>query len=102
MIDIILQPVPSQSFSIDIEGNSFNIAIKTAGTVIADITINNSIKILGVKCRPNLPIIPYGYLEAGNFFIITEAEELPDYAQFGITQQMVYLTALEMEAYNAN
>lgn len=102
MIDIILQPIPSQAFSIDIEGNTFDIAIKTAGTMIADITINNSIKILGVKCQPNLPIIPYWHLEEGNFFIITEAEELPDYAQFGITQQMVYLTAAEMEAYYAN
>lgn len=101
MIEITIQSVPNQLLSIDIDGYSFEIALKTAGTMIADISIDQVMKVQGIKCLPNKPIIPYEYLEHGNFFFVTENEEYPDYTQFNISQSLVYLTADEMVALRA-
>lgn len=99
MIDIELQAIPNQSFSIIIDGVSFDVAIKTTSVTIADITIDDVIKLQGVKCMPNRPIIPYEYLENGNFFFVCDGEEYPYYTNFGTSQNLVYLTADEMVAY---
>ena len=97
--NIEIQAVPNQAFSVVIDKVLFDIALKTTSVTIADISIDGSIKLIGVKCMPNRPIIPYEYLESGNFFFVCEGEEYPYYTNFGITQSLVYLTVEEMEAY---
>lgn len=99
MIDIELQAIPNQSFGIIIDGVSFDIVIKTTTVTIADITIDGVVKLQGVKCMPNRPIVPYEYLENGNFFFVCDGEEYPYYTNFGISQSLVYLTPDEMAAY---
>lgn len=101
MIEITIQSVPNQTLSIDIDGYSFDISLKTAGTIIADISIDQVVKVQGVKCLPNKAILPYQYLEHGNFFFVTEDGDYPDYTQFNISQSLVYLTADEMVALRA-
>lgn len=101
MILLKIQAVPNQTLSVDIDGVSFDISLKTAGTIIADITVDQVVKVQGAKCLPNKPIMPYEYLEHGNFFFITENEEYPDYTQFNISQSLVYLTVDEMVALRA-
>lgn len=98
MIEIQLKQIPNQALSIDIEGNTFNITIKTtdAKSTIADISINSNAVIKGIRCMPNRPIIPYKYLEQGNFFFATMDDEYPYYTSFGTTQRLVYLSTSEL------
>jgi len=101
MIDIALQNVANQTFSITIGENTFNVALKTTGNglTIADIVINDVTKILGVACLPNRSILPYPYMESGNLFFVVDGEDYPTYTEFGMTQNLVYLDADEMAAY---
>ena len=99
MIEIPLLSIPNQSFSINVENVIFDVSIKTTGVTVADITMDGVLKISSAKCMPNLPIIPYRYLEHGNFFFITENDEYPDYTKFGSSQTLVYMTPDEMAVY---
>jgi len=101
MIDISIKSIPNQKVSVTINDIDFEISLKSTGVVIADITMDNVVILQGVKCLPNMPIIPYRYLEDGNFFFVTENEEYPDYTKFNVSQSLVYLTPDEMEAYRA-
>lgn len=103
MIEIELQQAPNQSFSIDIDGVTFDITLKTASYTVADVYIGSDLVISGVRVMPYRPIVPYEYLEqgAGNFFFVTDNGEYPSYSEFGMTQSLVYLTAAEVEALNA-
>lgn len=103
MIEIALQQTPNQSFSLDVDGLTFDITLKTATYTVADVYIGNELIISGTRVMPYRPIVPYEYLlqEAGNFFFITEDGEYPMYDQFGTTQSLVYLTADEVGALNA-
>jgi len=101
VIDISIKSIPNQKVSVTINDIDFEIALKSTGVVIADITMDNVVILQGVKCLPNMPIIPYRYLENGNFFFVTENEEYPDYTKFNVSQSLVYLTPSEMEAYRA-
>jgi hypothetical protein len=67
-------------------------------TIIRD----NILIISNVRAVPQSPLIPYQYLEAGNFIVTTDNDEYPIYTQFGITQYLVYLTQSELEELRAN
>jgi len=103
MIEITLQQTANQSFSFDIDGFSFDVVLKTADSVIADVSIDGELKISGVRAMAYRPIVPYQYLTlgSGNLFFITENGEAPDYNKFGLSQSLVYLTAVEVDFLNA-
>ncbi len=66
--------------------------------MFVDIIRNGSPVVLGMRAVAGTFLIPYKYLESGNFIIITANEEYPDYLQFGISQYMVYFSQAELEA----
>ena len=100
MIDIQIQPIPNQSFTFVADDTSFNVTFKTTNDrTIADFVINDDIAINGIRVMPNKPIIPYPYLEYGNFFFVSNGEIYPFYTDFGISQNLVYLTVGEMNDY---
>jgi len=97
MFNIGLQQEPNQSISVTLDGNFFNIVIKQAfDAMYVTISINSVLTISNVRAVTGTPIIPYEYLENGNFIFLTLNNELPFYTQFGITQSLVYLTAEEV------
>jgi hypothetical protein len=99
MIDIAIKSLSNQKVSVTINDIDFEITIKSTGGVVADIMMDNVVVLQGVKCLPNMPIIPYQYFENGNFFFVTENEEYPDYTKFNVSQSLVYLTPDEMVTY---
>jgi len=102
MIEIPLQPLPNQSFFITLDDNQWNFTLKTTnGVVSASISLNGVVIVSNVRCVANQVIIPSVYLESGNFLFLTQNFQLPDYTQFGITQRLVYVTALELESFRA-
>jgi hypothetical protein len=99
LIDIALDQLPNQSVSIRLDDNLYTIAVKsTRGVMSADITRNGTVLMTGARIVAGTPLIPYRYLEAGNFVLLTENEEYPDYTKFGSSQSLVYASAEELEA----
>jgi len=99
-MDVVgLERIPNQEFSVRLGGRRFVLRIKeAAGVMVADVLVDGEIVLLGTRIVAGTPIIPYRYLEAGNLLLLTEGGQLPDYAQFGITQTLVYLSAAEIAA----
>ena len=111
MIEIPLQAIPNQTLSVQLDNNQYDIVISAItsttadnGTIAADVLmavdiVRNNIPIVtGFRAVAGFPIIPYHYLENGNFSFLTMDDEYPDYRQFGITQSLIYASESELEA----
>lgn len=101
MQQIPLQAIPNQSFTVQLDDRFYNMALKTANGIMAlDISRDNQVLLTGARVVAGTPLLPYNYLEnsSGNFIFITANEELPDYAQFGVTQSLLYASNDELEA----
>lgn len=92
MRQIPIEPVPNQELSINVDGVRWTLRLKVAKTtMIADVLQNDTPIVVGQRICVGTPIIPYRYLAGrGNFIFLTDNEELPDYTQFGVTQQLIY------------
>jgi hypothetical protein len=94
-----IQAVPNQSLSITLDGNVFELTIKSLkGITVVSVTINGVDTIDNLIAAACAPIIPAQYLEAGNFVFLTANNQLPFYTQFGTTQSLFYFTAAELAA----
>lgn len=100
---IPLQAIPNQTFTIQLDNSLYVITIKFVINIMTVTIIRDNVLIISnVRAIPEQKIIPYRYLEAGNFIITTENNEYPIYSQFGLTQYLVYLTQSELEELRAN
>lgn len=94
-----LQAVPNQEMSVRLADRRFVLRIKeAAGVMVCDVAVDGVTILLATRIVAGTPIIPYAYLEAGNLLLLTDAGDLPDYAKFGVTQSLVYLSAAEIAA----
>ena len=100
MVIIPLSPIPNQRLAIPLEGALFGLHLKAAGNTMT-ITINKGGEtvVSGMRCVPNVPLIPYRYLEGttGNFYFTTAGGEYPHYSRFGGADELVYATAAELK-----
>ncbi len=95
---IPIQALPTQRFSIPLDGNEWGITIRaTNGTISMSFTLNGDVVIQNTRAVAGRRIIPATYQEAGNSTLITQSFELPDYTKFGTTQQLVYISAADLE-----
>ena len=95
---IPMEAVPNQELTLNIEGNRWLLRLKVAkSSMIADVYRNDAALLLGQRIAVGTPIIPYQYLQgAGNFILLVDGEELPDWRQFGVTQQLLYVEPGEL------
>lgn len=107
MIIIPLQAIPNQSLTIQLDGNNWDIQVfscnttpQTPGTQVMayTFTLNGVVIVSNQRGVTHWPLIGYDYLENGNFFMITDNDDYPDYNQFGITQYLIYASQAEIEA----
>lgn len=99
MIEIPLRAVPAQEFTVQVDEQRFVMRFVDAVSCVAvDLTVNGAVVLLGQRIVAGTPVIPYSYLETGNFFILTEQEALPDWREFGVSQTLLYLTPGEIAA----
>lgn len=102
MIIVPISAIPNQSFSITLDGNAYDLALYVTTNVMAmDIIRNNVPIVMGIRVVPYYPIIPYLYLENGNFIFNTENGDYPFYDQFNVTQQLIYLSQIELDQLRA-
>lgn len=96
---IPLQAIANQKFSITLDGNNFTIELRyTNGVMSISIDLNSVNIIQGYRVVAGMRVIPCKYQEAGNFIFTTQSFALPDYTQFGVTQQLIYATQAELDA----
>lgn len=94
---IPLAQLPNQTFSIQADNNFYDFEIKLAGTeMLFSVSVNNVLTISNNRIIINTPLIPYQYLENGNFFLSSINAILPDYNLFGVNQNLYYLSQEEL------
>lgn len=100
MIEILLQAVPNQSLTVTLDGARYTLTIKEAHGMMAVDIFRDEVELLrGHRIVAGAPLLGYRFLQdAGNFALLTENDELPYYASFGNSQQLVYLSAAEVAA----
>lgn len=98
MRSIPLDAIPNQAMSISVDGNRWDITLKECnGVMCATLALNDVTILSGQRLVAGFPFIPYAYLQgSGNFWILTENNELPNYQRFGIDQQLIYVSAGEL------
>lgn len=97
MREIILAPIPDQTFQIRLNSTLYDMRIFLANNVMCcDLSINSVVILTSQRLVAGSLVIPYKYLENGNFIIITLNDELPYYEQFGATQFLIYYTPEEL------
>lgn len=96
MIEISLIQHPNQTFPVVLEGVRYDLTIKDCvDFMIVDIVRDDATITQGGRLLPYTPLIPYKYLVSGNLVFATQNDKLPDWRQFGTTQQLFYLTSEE-------
>lgn len=91
-IEIAIEPMPNQSFSITLDGSFYDITIKESNGVMSCSIVRDNILIQSnARISAGYLLIPYKYQENGNFFIITENDDYPYYTEFGNTQFLMYI-----------
>lgn len=98
MIEISLIQHPNQTFPVILEGVRYDLTIKDCdGFMVIDIVRDDITILQGQRLLPNTSVIPYNYLTQGNLVLSTENNQFADWRQFGITQQLYYLTVAEWQ-----
>lgn len=90
-------PTPNQSFTVTIDGVRWGLALKEArGVMVADVVRDSTPLLSATRVLAGEAIIPYAYLQTGNFLVLTNQNGLPEWRQLGISQTLVYLTSEEI------
>jgi len=99
---IQLEAIPNQKFSLVLDGTRYILWFRAAGSIMAVTITKNDVEIVsGRRCVAGSPLIPFEYLEAGNFVFQTQNYELPWWENFGVTQSLIYVTQTEIETYRS-
>jgi hypothetical protein len=97
--EITLDNSPNQSLSIELDGLLYDLTIKETNGVMSITIIRDNVTILeSLRMLPNTPLIPFEYLENGNFVMLTLDDEYPYYTQFNVTQTLIYASQDEINA----
>jgi hypothetical protein len=102
MIQIELAAIANQSVAIRLDNRLYSLAVhETGGVMSVDITRDGETVLDGQRAVAGAALIPYNYLEAGNFVFVTEAGEYPDWRKFGTSHFLLYANAEELDAIRA-
>jgi len=97
MQQIPIEALPNQSFSIRLDDSFYQITIKeTAGVMVMDIVRDSVTVIIGTRLTAGAPVIPYQYMEQGNFVFSNIGDEVIYYDKFGISQLLFYLSPSDL------
>lgn len=89
----------NQAFTCTLDQVRWGLAIKEArGVMCVDVSRDGAVLLTGCRLLAGEAVIPYRYLQTGNFIMLTVHDELPDWRNFGLSQILVYLSAAEIAA----
>lgn len=97
MKEIPIKQFPRQSLSVVLEGSLYELSLKECNGIMAVTVVRDGVTIVSNRrAVAGVPVIPSGYLEEGNFLILTNNEDLPYYTKFEGSDIFVYVTAEEL------
>lgn len=98
MRNIPIEELPNQSLTVTADGKRWSLRIKDCnGSMVCDVSIDDEPVLQAVRICPGTPIIPYEYLQGdGNFLLLVNDEDLPDWRMFGVNQSLVYVSTGEI------
>ena len=100
MIDVTIAAVANQELTVQLGGAMWGISLREgSGCMSVSVSRDNVPIISNVRVTAGTPLLPYQYQESGNLILTVEADALPYWDQFGVTQFLVYITAEELAAY---
>lgn len=106
MQQITLYNIPNQEFELQFADLTYRIRLKTVqdNFTLADIYINDELIKGSVRCCPNMPLIPYEYLQqgGGNFIFHCFDGNYPIYTLFNKSQVLIYFSAEEIQGIKNN
>lgn len=98
MLQVPIQPVPSQQLSVVLAGQNCQIAIYQKSTCLfVDLNVNGVDVSVGIQAHDAVPLNPFTYSSFnGNLmFIDTQGSDDPSYSGLGSRFVLIYLTAAE-------
>ena len=93
MLEITLKPIKSQSFNVQINGQTCNIRLNQRGTgLFFDFILNGKPILQGIICRIGFRLIRHKYLGFNGdlFFIDTQGSSDPEYSGLGTRYRLLY------------
>ena len=98
MVNIELNNIPNQVFSITLNGMQYRIAVRTIQNfTLISVWQNGDILFYNQVCTPNAFVNPYNYVsENGKLYFRCLDNEYPNYKKFGDTQKLYFLTPDEV------
>ena len=98
---IEIQPIANQTLSIDLDDERWELTLKSTGSAgLADISRGGVLLLQGIRVVAGTPIIPYSYIQSGNFVITTDNGEIPNYQRFGVNQFLIFASRAELVAFS--
>lgn len=103
-VEIPLEPLPNQAFSIDLAGLRYDLTIKAIDGEGMAVTVvrNGALVVNNARCVAGSLVIGYRHLELGDFIFYTADDALPYYTDFGSTCGLVFYPADELGALRGN
>ena len=96
---LTLANLPNQIVRVNSLDNRWELTFKsTTNLLTVTLGLNNVTLLSGYRVVPGIPLIPYRYLETGNFIFLTENNDYPFYTAFNQTQQLFYFTQAELNS----
>ncbi len=102
MLAIPLNPVPNQTVSFNADGAFWQVHIyQSISFMCADVTLNGTQVVSGIRCFGGIPLMPYSYLTAPGFgnMIFDSDADWTGFNQSGGTSNLFYLEQDEFEQF---
>ena len=99
---ITIQNIPNQKVTCTVSGFRYEITLKDASGFMVYGVARDGTELLAVGHRVvnRSPLLPYRYLEEGNFILsISDESGEADYTQFGQTQFLYYVPKESLEVF---
>ena len=99
MQTVLLAQTPNQEFTVTIDAVRWGLSLRTVpGCTSCTITREGAEVLANTRALAGEAVIPYAYLQTGNFLFITLNDDLPYWEQFQVSQFLVYASATELAA----
>lgn len=97
MIQVPVEAIPNQTFGVRLDNERYSLTLKAIDDNVAVTIVRDGVTLVSnQRAVAGSPLLPYTYLESGNFIFVTENDEAPSWRLFNATQFLVYLTASEV------
>lgn len=99
MRNIPLSTDPNQSLSVRLDDARYVLRIfSAAGGMCVDVDRDDVPLLRASRVLAGEPLLPFAWMQEGNFLLLTTGNEIPTYTEFGASQTLVYMSAAEIEA----